>query len=212
MKKTILITAGPTKEHIDPIRFISNESTGVLGNEIARVACEEGNKVIVITGNAQLPIVRNVKYVYIESARDLEREIRKYIYTANVLFMTSAVCDFRPIKIAQSKIKREKGKDIVLRLRPNKDILKTLSHSRIKKDKTFVGFCIETNNIVHNARKKLIEKKLDFIVATKYSKTKSPFGNQKMGPIILGKNGGIVQLKAISKDKLAQKLMALISR
>ncbi len=175
MKKTILITAGPTREYLDPIRFISNESTGFLGNEIARAACKHGCKVIVISGNKGLRVFPGIKYLYIDSAHDLEIAIRTYIKKTDVLFMTSAVCDFRPAKASSQKIKRPKVGSLSIKLLPTKDILRGLSVRRIRKDRLFFGFCIETRNLLKCAREKLIDKKLDYIVATQYSRKQVPF-------------------------------------
>jgi phosphopantothenoylcysteine decarboxylase / phosphopantothenate---cysteine ligase len=210
MKRTILITAGPTREHLDPVRFISNESTGYLGNELARAARKHGCKVIVISGNRELKALAGIEYIYIESARDLEKAVHAHIKKADVLFMTSAVCDFRPAKVALRKIKRSGEKSLVVRLRPNNDILKGLAMRRIKRGRIFVGFCIETNDLVKHAREKLLSKQLDLIVATYYSKRKVPFGRTVMSPVIIKKDGPTVRMRDVPKRKLAEYLVRAV--
>jgi len=207
MKKTILITAGPTKEYIDPVRFISNESTGVLGNEIARAARNKGCEVVVISGNPALPVLSEVKYVYVTSARELEKVAREQIKKADVLFMTSAVCDYRPLNPAKNKIKHSKQENLTITLCPNKDILKSLSKSSIKANKVYIGFCIETNDVIKNAKAKRVAKKLDLIVATDYSKGKVPFGNVSMAPILIDAQNKVERMPPMTKKSIARNLV-----
>ncbi|MBN1493273.1 MAG: phosphopantothenoylcysteine decarboxylase [Candidatus Omnitrophica bacterium] len=212
MKRTIVITAGPTREYIDPIRFISNESTGILGNAIARAARDRGHKVIVISGNKDLEVLSKVRYVYIDSARELEAALRRHLKKADVLFMTSAVCDFRPVKVARYKIKRTGNRPLVVTLRPNRDVLKAMAHSVVKRKKIYVGFCIETSHVLKNARSKLKTKNLDMIVASRYSASQSPFGNRKMSPLILKRDGTVKRIGVITKRSLAHQLVRMVEQ
>ncbi|NQV04805.1 MAG: phosphopantothenoylcysteine decarboxylase, partial [Candidatus Omnitrophica bacterium] len=156
----IVITAGPTIEAIDPVRFISNRSTGRMGYKIAEVASKRGNAITLISGPTRLKPPRVKKFISIETAGDLFRVLKKEIKRADCLVMCAAVADFRRASVPKGKIKRKKG--LTLRLISNKDILKALSG--YKKSKLFVGFSLETEGVVRNARKKIKNKNLDIIV------------------------------------------------
>lgn len=209
MRKTILITAGPTREYLDPIRYITNESTGILGYEIAKVAKKAGCKVVLITGNPALPIVAGVDYRYIVSARDLVREMKACIDDTDVLFMTSAVCDFYPKKKYGQKMKREATGDFSVALKKNKDILKMMGRSQVKGSKVYVGFCIETQHVKENAQKKLRDKHLDFIVANHYVSENSPFGDNTVAPLVLSKEGDVMQFPHIKKNNFAKTILEM---
>lgn len=183
----ILVTAGPTRERLDPVRFISNYATGFLGGEIARQAKQRGHRTVLIWAEG--------------TAQDLQKEIEKRFNWCDCLVMTAAVCDFRPAEVLRSKIKRrEKG--FILRLRQNPDILKSLS--RRKAGKTLVGFALETENLKQNARAKLQAKNLDLIVATQMNNGCAPFGRARMDALIIEKSGCLKQVKRATKARLAR--------
>ena len=128
----ILVSAGPTREPIDPVRFISNYSTGLLGWEIARVAKKRGHQVILVSGPTALAKPKDVCSVDIQTSRELEKELNKRFSWCDCLIMTAAVCDFRPHSVAKNKIKRGKKDELILKLRKNPDILKGLGRRKGK--------------------------------------------------------------------------------
>jgi len=207
-RKTILITAGPTREHIDPVRFISNLSTGELGYTIAAVARKRGYQVILISGPTALPLPRGVRVVPVTSARDLERETIRFFKKIDILFMTGAVCDFRPVQFTAKKIKRRTK--LSLHLTATHDILHKVARKKTKQ--ILCGFCLETNRLERNALQKLRNKGLDIIVAHTYSKKVNPFGQRKTKPLILTCRGARYQLAPKTKKQIAVYLLQLIER
>jgi len=194
-KMKILVSAGPTREYIDPIRFISNPSTGKMGYLIAEYAKKNGFDVILVSGPTYLNPPAGVKFIRVESAREMEKEILKYFPKVDLLIMCAAVSDWRPYKKFKNKIKRKK--EWLLKLVPNPDILKKVSKIK-KENQKIVGFALETENIIENAKKKLNEKKLDLIVGN----TPEFFGEGKRGDVyFIFNNGKILKFK-IKKEKL----------
>lgn len=210
MKKPIriIITAGPTIEPIDPVRFISNRSTGYMGYKIAEVAARRRHSVMLISGPTALKPPKVKKFISIKTSDDLFNVLKKEIGYADCLIMCAAVADFRPKKIARKKIKR--GKKLLLYLVQNKDIVAVIS--RHKKDKLFIGFSLETGNLIRNAYKKLKVKNLDLIVANSLSKRHNPFGDNELSVSIIEKSGHRIYIKGKSKTYIAQVLLDKIER
>ncbi|MBI4846054.1 MAG: phosphopantothenoylcysteine decarboxylase [Candidatus Omnitrophica bacterium] len=198
--KKILITAGPTREFIDPVRFISNPSTGAIGYAIAGIAAKKGKEVILLSGPTYLKPPPNVKIFYFESALDLEKLAGKYFKWADCFISSAAVSDFRPRLKEKEKIKKKNGINSLL-LVENPDILKSLAAK--KKDKILVGFALETENLLKNALLKLREKNLDLIVANKLSSAHSPFGTARVNAYIIDRRG-CKKYDAVNKVKLAR--------
>ena len=199
----IVVTAGPTQELIDPVRFISNRSTGYMGYKIAEEALKRKHRVTLISGPTNLIPPRVDNLIYIKTADELLKELKKNIYYADCLIMCAAVSDFRAQKISNKKIKRKSTLSIILV--PNKDILHELA--RYKKHKLFVGFNLETSNLVRNARLKLKSKNLDIIVGNRLTKYHNPFGNNKLDVDLINKNGDIVKIKNKNKTFIAHVLL-----
>ncbi len=210
MKLKILVTAGPTREPIDPVRFISNYSTGLLGWEIARVAKKRGHQVILVSGPTALAKPKNVCSVDVQTSRELEKELKKRFSWCDCLIMTAAVCDFRPHSVAKNKIKRGKKEELILKLRKNPDILKGLG--RRKGKKILVGFALETEGLKKNAQRKLRQKNLDLIVATQKKTNNFPFGQARLDALIIDKTGRVEQVKQVTKKTLAQILLGKIEK
>lgn len=158
----ILITAGPTREFLDPVRFLSNRSTGKMGFAIAKAAAERGHKVTLIAGPVSLETPAGVSRIDIVSARDMLAVLEKQLPSHDVLIMSAAVADWRPKNMSDQKLKKA-GMNPVLELEPNPDILKTLKDQ--KKDQLFIGFAAETGDPRAEAERKLKSKGLDLIVA-----------------------------------------------
>ncbi|MCM8771992.1 MAG: phosphopantothenoylcysteine decarboxylase [Candidatus Omnitrophica bacterium] len=193
-KIKILVSAGPTREYIDPIRYISNPSTGKMGYLIAEYAKKNGFDVILVSGPTHLKPPENVKFIKVETAREMQKEILKYFPKVNFLIMSSAVCDWRPYRRFKKKLKRKKEWN--LKLVPNPDILKSVSKIK-KENQKVIGFALETDDILKNAEKKLKEKKLDLIIGN----TPDFFGDGKKSEIyFIFKNGKIIKRKLTKKQ------------
>ncbi|MEI6645849.1 MAG: phosphopantothenoylcysteine decarboxylase [bacterium] len=158
----ILITAGPTREHLDPMRFLSNCSTGKMGFAIAQAASERGHTVTLIAGPVSLATPSGVTRIDVVSAQDMLAAVQQALPHQNALIMSAAVADFRPAHQAATKLKKSEM-DPVLHLEPNPDILKTIFS--LKGTRIFVGFAAETGDPTAEAQRKLVSKGLDMIVA-----------------------------------------------
>ena len=203
----ILITAGPTLEPIDPVRFISNRSTGHIGNELARAAKKRKHKVTLIIGPATLKPPRGIKLLHIETARELYRAVHKALKGADVLIMASAVCDFRTARFSGKKINSKRK--ITLKLAKNPDILKSIAKKE-RAEKLIVGFALETGNLLKNAAKKLKDKRLDLIIANKMGRKSGPFGKGAKSVCLIGKNGSVQRLKNTPKNRIAGAILDTI--
>jgi phosphopantothenoylcysteine decarboxylase/phosphopantothenate--cysteine ligase len=194
-KIKILISAGPTREYIDPIRFISNPSSGKMGYLIAEYARKIGFDVILVSGPTYLKPPEDVKLIKVETAREMQKEILKNFPHVDLLIMAAAVSDWRPYRKFKNKIKRKK--EWLLKLVPNPDILKSVAKIK-KKNQKIVGFALETENIIKNAEKKLKEKKLDLIIGN----TPDFFGEGKKSDVFFIFKDGKVIKYTIKKEQL----------
>ena len=197
----VLITAGATKEYLDPIRFISNDSSGRMGFALAAAAKKLGAKVTLISGPVNLDGPHGVDLVNVVSAQEMYREVMKRSSKADIIIMAAAVSDFRPSRFSKNKIKK-KGNS-TLKLRVNPDILKELG-KRKKPGQMVVGFAVETDNLECNARKKLKEKKCDWIVANRHT----AMGSEKGKVILFSKTGKKSNLPELLKDDLAMLILS----
>jgi len=160
-----LITAGPTHEKIDPVRYIGNSSSGKMGYNLAKKALELGANVTLIIGPTNLLMdLKDIKSIRVEDSQEMFNEIIKLFDSSDVVICSAAISDFKPAKTKQNKIKKENGLDSI-KLEPTIDILKKLGS--IKTSQYLVGFALETDNIIENAKKKLKSKNLDAIVVNK---------------------------------------------
>ena len=161
-RKKILITAGPTYEAIDPVRFIGNHSSGKMGYAIAEAAANLGAEVILVSGPTALQVThQNIKLVRVTSTQEMYEQVHQYYAQVNVAIAAAAVSDYKPKQIAHQKIKKSDA-EISIELEKTQDIL--LSLGKAKKDQLLIGFALETENEVENAKGKLARKNLDFIV------------------------------------------------
>lgn len=206
--KRVLVTAGPTLEAIDPVRFISNRSTGEMGYAFARVARGLGFSTTLISGPTHLALPRGVRFLTATSAADLRLKLAKAFPCCDVLIMSAAVADYRPANIFPSKIKRTKA--LTLRLIPTPDILKGLA--KRKGRRVVVGFSLETNNLVANAKKKLKNKNLDYIVANLLSSGRDPFGKTRTTVTVIDKSPKAVTLRNVTKEAVARYVFGLIEK
>lgn len=221
----ILITAGTTHEHIDPVRFISNASSGLQGILLAKVALSnnigisEPSKVILIIGPTQIKefgVLENYQHLYPEkleiikvtSAEEMYNAAMEHFPNVDVAICSAAVGDYRVKEIATDKIKRN-GDSITIELIPNKDIAKELG--LIKTDKQLlIGFALETSNGVENAKAKIIKKNFDYIVLNETNAENKAFGTDDNIVKIISKEGEIVEYKQMLKSKIAKEILKLI--
>lgn len=206
----ILVTAGATREPIDPVRFISNYSTGVLGCELARQAQKREHRVILISACLAQAKPQGLRSVDVQTARQMAGALKAKFNWCDCLIMTAAVGDFRAKDAAKKKIKRGRRKKLVLALRQNPDILGNLG--RRKGKKILVGVALETENLKRNTQYKLKAKNLDVIVATQIKTNSYPFGPVRMDALIMDKTGRWQQLRRVSKRVLSRILLDSIER
>ncbi len=204
-KKTILITAGPTVEPIDPVRYLSNYSTGRMGYELAEAAKKRDHRVILISGPTSLKAPKGVQFVPVKTALDMRREAFKFLRGADCVIMAAAVSDFRPASFRKSKIKKFSKETLSLKLKRNPDILSELA--RIKGRRILAGYSLETDKPIKNAEKKAKSKSLDLIVVNRAGKKFHPFGPGAKNIAIIDRKGGIKRLKSASKARIANILL-----
>ena len=204
-KKTILITAGPTIEPIDPVRYISNYSTGRMGYEIAIVAKKRNYNVVLINGPTSLDAPKGIKSISVKTALDMRRKVLKFFRRADYVVMAAAVSDFRPAAVSKNKIKKISKKAFSLKLIRNPDILSELG--RVKGRRILVGYSLETDKPIKNAEEKLKSKNLDIIVVNKIGKRCNPFGPGIKDIAIIDRRGEISAIRAASKRGIAEVLL-----
>lgn len=203
--KKILITAGATKEYIDPVRFISNPSSGKMGISLAEEAAKRGAEVILITSADYNSKQKNLKIKKIVSANDMFLEVKKYSDTADVVIKSAAVSDYTPVIKYDKKVKKQVG-NIELELERTRDILLYLGE-RKKKEQILVGFAAETNNIIEYAKEKIRNKNLDLIVANDVSKNDIGFGVDNNEVYIIDSGENIQKISKTSKNNIAKKIL-----
>lgn len=205
--KKLLITAGPTIEPLDPIRFITNHSTGLMGYTIADEGIRSGAEVCLVSGPVTIDVPRGVNLIKVDTAREMLSVVRENVDRNDCLIMTAAVSDFRPAKKATKKIK--KAASLTLKMVKNPDILEKIKG---KKHLVKVGFALETEHALEHGKKKLKEKGLDLIVINAAGKGKSPFGPGNNDYIILNDEGIIKKVKNGNKRKMAGLIIKEVGR
>ena len=199
--KSIIVTAGPTVESIDPMRYITNRSTGKMGYSIAKEAIERGADVTLITGPTNLTPPQNLKkLVKIESAKDMYEAVLENLDENDVVIKSAAVADYKPKKYSNKKIKKSDD-DLVIELDRNKDIAQEIG--KIKNNKILVGFAAETNDLIENASLKIKKKNIDFIVANDLTKEGAGFGVDTNIVKIIDKEGNITEYPKMKKEEVA---------
>ncbi len=202
--KKILITAGPTREIIDPVRFISNYSTGKMGYSLAEAASARGAEVILISGPTNLRTPPGVKLIKINTALEMYDSVMDNFKEQNIIIKSASVSDYRPEAISEHKIKKNKG-NMNLTLVKNPDILYELG--KIKGDRMLIGFAAESDNIVKNAKDKMLGKNLDFIVANDITEEGAGFGTDTNIVTIVDIDGKIEKIEKSSKVDIAHRIL-----
>jgi phosphopantothenoylcysteine decarboxylase/phosphopantothenate--cysteine ligase len=207
----VLITAGPTYEAIDPVRFIGNHSTGLMGYELAETAADMGAKVILISGPSQLaPRNKTIEWIKVVSAEEMYQEALKHYAATDIAICAAAVADYRPKTSAKQKIKKNET-ELTLELVKNKDILLALGEAKV--NQFLVGFALETENEVDNAKRKLLQKNLDAIVLNSLNDAGAGFGTPTNKIQFLDKNLSIKTFDLKTKAEVAKDIWTeLISR
>ncbi|WP_102262148.1 bifunctional phosphopantothenoylcysteine decarboxylase/phosphopantothenate--cysteine ligase CoaBC [Mesobacillus jeotgali] len=207
--KTVLITAGPTREKIDPVRFLTNHSTGKMGYAIAGEAVKMGARVILVSGPVSLDPPSGAELVKVESAEEMYRAAMDHFGEANVLIGTAAVADYRPKYIYEEKMKKKEGEE-ALELERTKDILFELGQR--KETQVIVGFAAETNDVEKHARGKLIRKNADMIVANDVKQEGAGFGTDTNIVTIFKRDGSKTELPLMAKTDVARRILSEISQ
>ena len=207
--KKIIVTAGPTREQIDPVRFISNNSSGKMGFALAEAASKSGADVTLIAGPVSLECSDQILRIDVKTAAEMYAESKKLILDADIFIGCAAVADFSPIIQNQNKIKKSSSKDLQISLKKNIDIISSLSKEY--PHKKFMGFCAETENVEEHAKIKLVEKGLDFIVANDVSKKDIGFDSDFNEISVFTKESHTHFQKA-SKNLLAIQLINMLSK
>ncbi|MFV0177438.1 bifunctional phosphopantothenoylcysteine decarboxylase/phosphopantothenate--cysteine ligase CoaBC [Empedobacter falsenii] len=207
--KKVVVSAGPTYENIDPVRFIGNYSSGKMGFEIAKAATNLGANVTLVSGPSHESVLGYpIERINVVSARDMYKAMHDNFADADVVVMSAAVADYRPKEMAEQKIKKENDDNLIIELVKNPDILKSLGE--IKTHQLLVGFALETNNEEEYAKRKLTKKNLDFIVLNSMQDKEAGFQKNTNKITIIDKNLSMQQFDAKSKTEVAKDILTVI--
>ena len=204
----VLVTAGATREFIDPVRFISNPSSGKMGYAIAKEALNRGAEVILVSGKTNLCPIPGAKIIEVENSDDMYKSVMEHLDWSTIVIKAAAVGDYTPEKTENGKIKKD-DKDRVLKLKRTQDILKEIGKN--KQDKILIGFAAETENLINNAQDKLKRKNADLIVANDVSQSGAGFEEDTNIAHLVYGNDNIEELPLMPKSLLAQKILDKIN-
>jgi phosphopantothenoylcysteine decarboxylase/phosphopantothenate--cysteine ligase len=202
--ETVLITAGPTQEPLDPVRFLSNRSSGKMGYALAAAAAERGARVILVSGPVQLAAPRNVTVVPVRTANEMRKQVFGHLDSATIVIKAAAVADFHLANVPQQKIKKTSAR-LSLELDPTPDILAELG--RDKRDFLLIGFAAETENLEREARRKLETKNCDMIVANLVGGDETGFESDQNEVSLALRTGEFLKLPRASKRELADEIL-----
>lgn len=203
----VLVTAGPTVEDIDPVRFISNRSSGRMGVALAEAACEMGAKTVLVHGPLAVkrPRHKRLVAVSVRSAAEMFRAVLREARRADLVIMAAAVADFTPVRVACTKIKKRGRATMWLRLKKTRDILAAVGHLRPRP--VIVGFAAETENVLVEARRKLKAKNCDLICANNVNEPGSGFGVATNRVVVIRRDGAVMRWPRASKKVIARRLL-----
>lgn len=202
--RSILVTAGRTEEPLDPIRYLTNRSSGKMGYAMAEDAQKRGAKVTLISGPSNLPVPAGVDFIRVRKAEEMYSAVKSHFGKADVLIMAAAVSDFVPSIVSKEKIKR-KDEELLVKLKPSVDILKEMG--KRKKERILVGFSLETEDEIKNSKRKLVEKNLDLIVVNNPNVPSAGFEVDTNQVILIDKRGKVEKLPLLSKKEVAEKVL-----
>ena len=206
----LTVTAGPTKERMDPVRFLSNHSTGKMGYAIAQEAAARGAKVHLISGPSHLKVPKGVDFIPVESTEDMFKAVEAKFDATDVLIKSAAPSDYKPKTYAAEKIKKREGGLMAVEFSPNPDIAKHFG--AMKGDRVIVGFAAESHNMADYAKKKLKEKNFNFIVANNITEAKAGFGSDTNHVHIFSADGTDEELPMMDKSDLAAAILDRVER
>ena len=204
----VLVTAGPTREPLDPVRFLSNRSSGKMGYALAEAALAAGHDVTLVSGPVNLSPQADARTIRVETAAEMRTVVLKEARRADVVIMAAAVADYQPASRARHKIKKRKN-GLVLRLQKTPDILAELGR-RKPQGQLLVGFAAETHRLLIHARQKLQSKNLDLIIANRVGKKTEGFEADVNRVIVLDRDGHAQRFPLMNKKKLSRRLITLI--
>jgi phosphopantothenoylcysteine decarboxylase/phosphopantothenate--cysteine ligase len=204
LKERILVTAGPTEEAIDPVRYLTNPSSGKMGYALARAAAQRGAKVTLVSGPTRCAPPLGVELVQVRSAEEMRKAVMKAYPKSTSVLMAAAVSDFRPSSPAKQKVKKQKA-SLTLELEPTPDIL--LELGKRKGDRVLIGFAAETQHLVKHAKEKLEKKNVDLIVANDVSCKEAGFQSDTNQVKLIGPDGKVSELPLLPKDVVAQRIL-----
>jgi phosphopantothenoylcysteine decarboxylase/phosphopantothenate--cysteine ligase len=203
-RESVLVTAGPTLEDLDPVRFVSNRSTGTMGYRLAEAARDRGARVVLVSGPTALPEPAGVTFESVRSAAEMKAAVERHVAQATVVIAAAAVSDYRPAEASPSKLKKTDGPLRVEMVR-TADILKGLGEA--KGSRLLVGFAAETEDLLANARKKLAAKNLDLIVANDVTAEGAGFGGETNAVVLLRRDGQRRDVPLASKREVADRIL-----
>jgi phosphopantothenoylcysteine decarboxylase/phosphopantothenate--cysteine ligase len=201
----ILVSAGPTQEAIDPVRFISNRSSGKMGYAIAEAARARGAQVVLVTGPTALPVPRGIEVVSVVTAEEMSKALSARLAWSTTIIMAAAVADFRPTHPASQKIKKQGRTGQAIDLERTTDILASLSSQRTTQ--LMVGFAAETSDLIAHAKAKLTAKGLDLIVANDVTIEGAGFGSEQNAATLIDRRGVLTELPLMPKRALADEIL-----
>lgn len=202
--KKVIVTAGPTRERIDPVRYLTNFSSGKMGYAMATAARDLGADVTLVSGPVDLPEPTGMTVVQVESAEDMLQAVLSVYEQSDLAIKTAAVADYRPKNAMNQKMKKQEG-DSVIELERTTDILKTLGEK--KTHQLLIGFAAETNDVLHYAQGKLQKKNADYIVANDVSQTDRGFGTDENTVTLVGHGDYVKSFPSLQKEALAKQLL-----
>ena len=208
--KKVLVTAGPTKEFIDPFRCLTNPSTGKMGISIANECARRGAEVILVSSVDNSSISNNVKKVKITSTNDMFEAVKNNFKDCNFIIKAAAVSDYTPVQVFDKKVKKQEG-NLTIEFQRTQDILKYIGDNKREGQKV-IGFAAETNNLIEYAKEKIVKKNLDYIVANDISKKDIGFGSDDNEVYIIDRHDNIKKIDKSNKNNIAKAIVDEISK
>lgn len=207
--ETVLVTAGPTRENIDPVRYLTNRSSGKMGYAVAEAAAQRGAQVILVSGPTSLDALPGVERIGVQTAEEMHRAVLQKVTGCSIAIFAAAVADYRPVNASNHKVKRNK-ESIALALEHTPDILASVA--RNKGDRFLVGFAAETEHVAENARKKLTEKNVDLMVANDVTAEGAGFDRDTNVVTLFARDGRDLALPRMTKSEVAGRILDEIVR
>jgi len=205
----VLVTAGPTREYLDPVRYLTNRSSGKMGYAVAEAAAKRGARVILVSGPTALETPSGVERFDVQSAEEMHSAVLEKVADCSIAFFAAAVADYRPAVASERKMKRNK-ESITISLEPTPDILRSIATN--KGERLIVGFAAETESVAENARKKLAAKNADLIVANDVSAEGAGFDHDTNIVTLFARDGRDLALPRLSKSEVAQRILDEVIR